>query len=314
MGVLSQKKKSLILEFEHKTTFETVVVKCVTDKSEINICKKVAQMRKKLQGSGAANFINLFSYCKITNPFEEYSIETNEKTNEKIKYRAIVMESVPIQFKDPVFKTKDAISLGFELLYTIWIARKEFQFYHGDLHKGNVMFKEAEKERRYKVGGKTFLIDFRYIPVIIDFEKSLFGNDEPQKYERLSDVRRITEIMADAFESKNLEPESFQALFSKVRNDSFKDDRFTPNTIEEILTDPNGVFSSLVEEKDRGVGGDESNLKKLKYCVGCKMAEAILMCNMCGVAVCSKGCWESVDSCLKKHARRHGHSNGSDKN
>lgn len=291
-------------------------MKCIPKKDEITISQKVSEMRKALQGSVAAEFIRLYNYCQIESlePYQEFIEETDgPNPNFKKSYYAIIMQSVPLQFSDASFFENDAISLGFELLYTIWIARKSFQFFHGDLHSGNIMFKVADKkERRYIVGGKTFLINFKYTPVMIDFEKSLFSNDDPKRSEKFSDVRRITEIMADAFGSKHAEPESFQALYSKVRQDSFKDSRFTPNIIEEILTDPNGVFNILIE-KDGG-GGDESKLKKLKYCVGCKVVEAQLMCNMCGVTVCSPNCWKSIDSCLKKHTRRHGKSDSSDEN
>jgi hypothetical protein len=247
-----------------------------------------------------------------------YQIERQKNSPfiENSECHAIMMESVPISFKEMEFDAKDAISLGFELFYTIWIARREFQFFHGDLQSSNIMFKETQdkQKRRYKVGGKTFLIDSETIPVIIDFEMSRFGNDNSQKEEKLSDTRRITDVMRDAFQSaRSSEPESFGTLFYKVRDPGFQktDNRFNANIIEEILADPKGVFNSLVEKEG---GGDESKLKKLKYCVGCKVVEAQLMCNACGIAVCSKICWESIDSCLKKHTRRHCNSNSSNEN
>ena len=317
-GLLDQKSKSLILEFEHKKTEETVVVKCIPNENEVNISKKVARMRTKLKDAVGAQFIQLLYYFQIKDPFQTYRIEKQKNSSfiENKECYAIMMESVSDPFKGMEFDTKDAISLGFELLYTIWIARRDFQFFHGDLQGSNIMFREAEdrQKRRYKVGGKTFLIESEMIPVIIDFEKSLFGNDDSEKQEKLSDVRRITEIMRSAFQSTgSSEPDAFGTLFYKVRDSGFEktDNRFNANIIEEILTDPKGVFNSLIEKEG---GGGESSLKKLKYCVGCKVVEAQLMCDACGIAVCSKSCWESIDSCLKKHTRRHRNSDSSNKN
>lgn len=323
-AVLSQKSKSLILEFEHKTTKETVVVKCIPNENEVNISKKVARMRLKLKDAVGAQFIQLLYYFQIKDPFKTYQIERKKNSSfiENKECYAIMMESVSIPFKGMEFDAKDAISLGFELLYTIWIARKEFQFFHGDLQSSNIMFKEAEnrKERRYKVGGKTFLIESDMIPVIIDFETSRFGDDNSQKPENFSDTRRIIDVMRDAFQSTGIsEPDAFGTLYYKVRQESFQkmDNRFNADIIEEILTDPKGVFNSLIEKEGVGGGGGvggESSLKKLKYCVGCKVVEAQLMCNACGIAVCSKSCWESIDSCLKKHTGRHRNSDSSNKN
>jgi hypothetical protein len=322
-GLLSQKSKSLILEFEHKTTGDTFIVKCIPNENEVNISKKVAQMRTKLKDAVGAQFIQLLYYFQIKDPFKTYQIERKKNSFfiENKECYAIMMESVSVSFKGMEFDAKDAISLGFELLYTIWIARREFQFFHGDLQSSNIMFKEAEdrQKRRYKVGGKTFLIESEMIPVIIDFEMSRFGDNNSEKEEKLSDTRRIIDVMRDAFQSTGIsEPDAFRTLYYKVRQESFQktDNRFNADTIEKILTDPDGVFNSLIEKEGVGGGGagGESSLKKLKYCVGCKVVEAQLMCNACGIAVCSKSCWESIDSCLKKHTGRHRNSDSSNKN
>lgn len=303
-------KQSIILMFKQKTSGQDIVVKCVTDEVEIDILYYVERMRKALEGSIGAQFIRTFSHCKMEDPFDTYKEQIAEFVRDQQEefgktvrlpkkkanvpyYRGILMESVPLTFEEADIGKKEAIMLGFELLYTLWIARKEFQFRHGDMHKNNVMFKyveeERQKERKYVVGGKTFVVRWELVPVIIDFEKSIFNNPEGI-VENLSDVRRITEIMDDA----DLKREgAFGRLFSRVRSDTFVDSRFMPQTIEQILTDPEGVFSSLLW---KGEGG-ESATKKMAFCIGCGIREATRMCESCRVPVCSQKCRLKVDAC-----------------
>lgn len=315
LAVPSSFKQSIILMFKQKTSGQDVVVKCVTDEVEIDILYYVERMRKALEGSIGAQFIRTFSHCKMEDPFDTYKEQIAEFVRDQEEefgktirlpkkkanvpyYRGILMESVPLTFEEAELGKKEAIMLGFELLYTLWIARKEFQFHHGDMHKNNVMFKyveeERQKERKYVVGGKTFVVRWELVPVIIDFEKSIFGGEpgcETFSFtkEKLSDVRRITEIMDDA----GLKREgAFANLYGKVRSDSFIDSRFTPQTIEQILTDPEGVFSSLVLRTN-----EESATKKMAFCIGCKIREAKHMCESCRVPVCSQACRLKVDAC-----------------
>lgn len=309
LAVPSSFKQSIILMFKQKTSGQDVVVKCVTDEVEIDILYYVERMRKALEGSIGAQFIRTFSHCKMDDPFDTYKEQIAEFVRDQEEefgktvrlpkkkanvpyYRGILMESVPLAFEEAELGKKEAIMLGFELLYTLWIARKQFQFHHGDLHKNNVMFKyvEEEKERKYVVGGKTFLVRWELIPVIIDFEKSIFGGETfGFAQEKLSDVRRITEIIEDAGLKRT---GAFASLFGQVRSDSFVDSRFTPQTIEQILTDPEGVFSSLVLRTN-----EESTTKKMAFCIGCGIKEATRMCEACKVPVCSQKCRLKVDAC-----------------
>lgn len=292
---------------------------------EVVVLHRVKKMRKALEGTVGAEFIRSHGYCKINDPFVVYKyaialyIQAKEKeTRQKIKipndvysssyspvnYYAIIMDSVPLSFEqlkeEEGFRQEKAIMIGFELLYTLWLARKQFQFFHGDLQASNIMFRDLEqdepKTRRYVVGGKTFVVKYKYRVVIIDYEKSIFANLDEKKFkENFSDVRRVVRDIMDG-ELRVDREGAFLNLYDLVGREGWNDSRFTPENIEEILTDPQGVFATLVDPQ----GGGESNVKKLKFCIECKTVEATLKCNQCGVPVCSKECWNKIKTC-KEH-------------
>lgn len=178
-------ERTVILAFVEKETQEDVAVKCMPNDQQIALMYKIEEMRKRLEGSIGAEMIRLWQYCSIENPFVTYQeeIEQHNKKlpkpfvfptstfNNKNEYYAIIMDSVPYSFEEiGGIQEQDVYAIGFELMYTIWIARQQFRFYHGDLNIGNIMFKEKEPNvREYRVGGKRFTINFPYIPVMIDF-------------------------------------------------------------------------------------------------------------------------------------------------
>jgi hypothetical protein len=314
-------KRSLILLFKHKKTRKEVVVKCMQNDDEVVVLHRVEKMRKTLEGTVGAEFIRSHGYCKISDPFvsPDYKyaialyIQSKEKeTKRRIKipeatsdvYYAIIMDSVPLSFEqlkeEEGFRQEKAIMIGFELLYTLWLARKQFQFFHGDLQASNIMFRDVEepekKTRRYVVGGKTFVVKYKYRVVIIDYEKSIFSNLDDKKFkENLSDVRRVVRDIMDGELGVDREG-AFLNLYDLVGREGWNDSRFTPENIEQILTDPQGVFATLEDTQ----GGGESSMKKIKFCIECKTVEATLKCNQCGVPVCSSKCWNKIKTC-KEH-------------
>lgn len=260
-------KRSLILLFKHKKTRKEVVVKCMQNDDEVMVLHRVEKMRKSLEGTVGAEFIKSHGYCKLSDPFVVYKYaialyiqEKEKETKRKIKipndvysssyspvnYYAIIMDSVPLSFEqlkeEEGFRPEKALMIGFELLYTLWLARKQFQFFHGDLQASNIMFRDLEKDepktRRYVVGGKTFLVKYKYRVVIIDYEKSIFANLDEKKFkENLSDVRRVVRDIMDGGLRVDREG-AFLNLYDLVGRVDWNDSRFTPERIEEILTDP----------------------------------------------------------------------------
>lgn len=300
--------RNMILKCLDDDTSEYVAIRCLPNipatHYEIQLLYKIEEMRRTLERSIGAEFVTTFSHCLIEDPFITYKKElddyigaTEDVQRKKVLkippytgqgYYAIVMDLIDNAIEDGIkLNEMDVLCIGFELFYTIWIARRDFRFYHGDLHVGNVLLNETEtkQKRKYVVGGSSFLVQLNYIPVIIDFEKSVF--DTPERIEFLSDVNRITSLMAELFQKYGIpRGEAFSRLYELVRRPEFKDtdNRFNPQNVENILKGE--VFHPLLVGEQL-----KSNPKKTKLCIHCNIEKVKWRCDQCGVAICSEACF-----------------------
>lgn len=212
-----------------------------TTQKELENCKQVAKMKKHL---GLQCIVGLHGYFRIDD-IKSYrssnsDIEEFWRKEKVSSFLNIMMDYVPHTLEETQKKEiteKIAVACLIDMFYTIWKARTYYFFYHGDINSGNIMFmrlpeNDNRRARRYIMGKMELEVESPYLPILIDFEKSGFGND-PAVTERFSDVRNIVQAFDSKFKS---------ALFKILRNDilgvnnRWKDDnRFTPKTILEII-------------------------------------------------------------------------------
>lgn len=297
LSVASLSERVAIVKFKKKKANESVVVRFITSDSahqrELEMERQVERMRKALGLQDT--IIALHGYFVCADPFATYPALQKYRVNAfEGAYLGVIMEHVPLKHTDLDTELMDEwsiVSILVDLLYTLWLARRDFQFYHGDLHLGNIMFRPDTRGgvREYVVGGHRITATSEYIPVMIDFEKSIFGVDATKR-ERFSDVRLVVGAMRDLFTYfGHTEPSEFRALFNLTRDDTFdrNDDRFHPQTIVDILTKQD-LFETMREELE---GDEEPQTKRLvKGCLQCKQDLVAVQCSVCAAQFCSKRC------------------------
>lgn len=259
---------------------------------ELLVLHRVEEMRKAL---GLASVMALRGYMLCADPLAPQAVP------KAASYLGVLMDEVPLKHTE-LDKSKmqfdDVVGIMLDLLHTIWLARKHYQFYHGDLHMGNILFSPTalavgENSRLYVMNGHRFTIASPYLPVMIDFEKSFFG---PGK-ERFSDVRLIVSAAFDLLQTLGFEESpAFKELYDHVLSYEFIDSRFTPETIERIVTQ----FELFAPLRQR-LAGDEPLVKKIKACAACAAPLVALECSACRVQFCSQRCaqnaWRGVKDC-----------------
>jgi hypothetical protein len=192
-----------------------------------------------------------------------------------------------------------------ELLYTIYLARRDFRFYHGDLHPNNIMYRKLPHRdkrivRSFILGGYEFTVASPFVPVMIDFEKSMFG--EPgelgRQKEGLSDVRHIIISAGEILKTLGLkETNEYREVRNWVLSAEFNriDNRFRPETIVELLT-THDLFEFARDELE---GDEEPDTKKVKGCMHCNAPLAAVQCISCRATFCSERCadqsWNKIN-------------------
>lgn len=276
---------------------------------ELEMEQEVERMRALL---GLETIIAFRGFFMCPDPFVTYPELKQLKVDDYSDdlYFGVMMEHVPLKYTDLDSELIDEEAIvGFlvDILYTLWLARRDFQFYHGDLHVGNIMFRPYERNygmREYVVGGHQFTVVSSYLPVMIDFEKSMFGAS--RKKEGFSDVRNLVTTAREWFKHFGIEePAGFNDLFGRTRY--MADDRFRHENIAELLT-THEVFEMLRDERE---GDKEPVPKKAKECIQCTQRIVKLQCSACGAEFCSDGCarkaWDAANakrlqSCHLKNA------------
>lgn len=308
-------ERTLIALFRKRANAnEKMVVRFLPDtentQHEINVLHQVEDMRVKL---GLDTIISSHGYMTCKDPFETYRVPERKTLRAPYDgvYFGILMDYVPLTYEDlnpHNIDEETVIAFTIDLLYTLWVARRDFQFYHGDLHIGNIMFIklpiiDRRVDRTYVVQGHEFNVESIYLPVIIDFEKVIFGQGRPKDKEGLSDVRHIMGAMRSvlAHFGKKESP-NFKSVYNATLAFDFKDDRFHPETIANILTTYD-LFKDAREELD---GDEEPDEKKLKACLNCNAAlvAMALQCSACRAEFCSNECaeraWTATRRCHYK--------------
>lgn len=284
-------ERTAIVLFRNKQTDELVVVRFVpaddAHEYEIRIIHQVENMRRALQ---LPTIISLHGYMTCEDPFKTYPLVQKKPAAGKSPYYGILMDHVSLKHTDlnaDVMTLNGVIDCTIELLYTLWVARRDFQFYHGDLHIGNIMFRENTELRNYVVNGYEFTVSCEYMPVIIDFEKSIFGQSDNKK-EKLSDVRLVMGAMYDLLTHfGHDETREFEEVYNWTLNDEFTrtDSRFRPETIAEILTQ-----RDLFDASREPIMEEEPELKRAKDCIQCNARVYNVECSSCGAQFCSAVC------------------------
>lgn len=115
----------------------------------------------------------------------------------------------------------DIRCLFFKLFYTIYYARKNFEFSHYDLHSGNIRMNRLPQRRSRQdeivtIEGKKYMVFGDYIPKIIDFGMSKFGEIDDAGVE---DVRMLTQELFD-FTKSHVNNATFREAIELFLNDN----------------------------------------------------------------------------------------------
>ena len=231
--------------------------------------KEIQKMRKQLK---LQCIVKLHGYCKInSDPFATYAPQESDLPPllPGTFYWNVIMDYIPKGYKTLSQKKMNwdmIIVFLVDLLYTIWQARRHFQFYHGDIHQENIMFLslgEWEQTRTYNIEGMQFKVKAPYLPVLVDFELSRFGGNKREFHSDVQDIVSALDYIA-VKEHKLKALRSYDRLREQVVGirgfPAFEDSRFTPEKIVQILhTHP--LFENL---RTPIQGGEEPPLTKYK--------------------------------------------------
>jgi len=286
------KERTAILLFKEKQPPHTLVtVRCLPDvattQKEIRTLFKVEKMRKELN---LRTIVKTHGYLVGKDPFKLYDKIPKDKAREEYvgMYYYIIMDYLPIawdKLDQDSFGLTELTDLTLELLYTIWITRLKYKFHHGDLHPGNIMLVPVTGSRKYRIDNISFECVSDYMPVIIDFEKSLFEGNQLGKF---SDVRLILSSMHDFVQKYQINnTDEFYALYNTVISFDWtmdKDNRFKPEVIPRLLqTQPFFQEAIQVEEP-------QTKVSRIKTCISCKTQNPKFVCSHCKVFLCSEIC------------------------
>lgn len=72
------------------------------------------------------------------------------------------------------------VSIIFEIIYALYLARNIYSFSHNDLHANNILLRELDDytERFYTLKDKKFELSTKYVPVIIDYDNATLNRIE----------------------------------------------------------------------------------------------------------------------------------------
>lgn len=312
IAVASLENRVLILRYTRLADGAPIAVRCVPngDKAdkEMSVLHRVEQMRRRLDlqcvvrlhGYHPTSEDPFVVHEDLLTPQQKARLAKEDKGAVYDLYWHIIMDYVPVAYTQlPRAEVQPmVVPILVDLLCTLWQARVSDQFFHGDAHIKNIMFQplgvdDSRRTRRYTVDGMRLTVSAPYLPVLIDFDHSKFGTEDPD--EKYSDVRFVVGAMGVLMDQYNIKwPPEYATLRSY--SITLPDSRFTPENIPRILREfP--LFAAVREE----AGGQEQPLKRIKDCVHCGSALATQQCSRCGVAlcslVCSRAAWRGPKKC-----------------
>ena len=103
----------------------------------------------------------------------------------------------------------DILSLLFELFYSLLFAKVELGLVHGDIKDDNVMYKIVTQPRVYTVGKETYVIESKYMPVLIDPGLAVFAETPFD-----TDIGNLTIVLIEGlYNESSVEGEYLQEHF-----------------------------------------------------------------------------------------------------
>ena len=199
--------------YKNKKTFELIIIKIMPDYDitykELHISdfvNKILRDEYKLYV-----FVESYGYVLQPQPYKDFLPEGVDE-NEYFIYLAI--EYVPFSLMDANITLDDLTSIILELLATLYIARRNTAFHHGDIHTGNIMLDKADYERQYKIGDNVYTTKCNWMPRLIDFGK----NSSHNKIITLtSDLRSVIGIISDITNAESGLLELYRKWSSKLQ-------------------------------------------------------------------------------------------------
>lgn len=114
----------------------------------------------------------------------EWGISDTLQISETRNYLFIEMNKVEISIETLVFINASLdifalLSILFEIIYALYLARKAFLFSHNDLHANNILIQQLDDytSQSYMVNNTKFTLERKYIPIIIDYDNATMNRD-----------------------------------------------------------------------------------------------------------------------------------------
>ena len=157
----------------------TLIEKIKVD--HLQMCKKVTNDGKKEKENIHDAFVGIFCINKILKEVPNFSF-TYGLTENKNLYNEYIPNSVTllsyIQNKND-FNFENFMFLLIQLCLALQVSQNKYNFVHYDLSPWNILIQELDEkvEILYKIGcGKSYRIQTKIIPVMIDYGKSYFSH------------------------------------------------------------------------------------------------------------------------------------------
>lgn len=124
---------------------------------------------------------------EILNQESFYNYEKGFKDYRDVKNKSLVfilseyVDGKPFYYTfrdDKEVRKEDICNLAFEIRYAIDLVWKKYNFNHNDLHLNNILIIKNEIPRRYIIKGKSYIVNSKYQPKIIDFDRAKLGADK----------------------------------------------------------------------------------------------------------------------------------------